>query len=200
MSMRSPRCSLSASAARRRPRVPRRDSTTYAYRHRRWLHRRRLPTSALSIPTIAPGTPTAKRFATSCAASAATSRQRPTSSLSHAAKPTSSRSSIGRVEVGSRRFPTAAARASAAASRRGSRQATPARSRSICRGSTVSSRSIGPRAPRASKPASTDPRSRTSFVPTASRSGTSRSLSSSRRSAVGSRPARAATTRRSTRT
>ena len=56
------------------------------------------------------------------------------------------------------------------------------------------------RARRASRPASSGPRSKTSSARTASRCATSRSRSSSRRSAAGSRRAPAVTTRRCTRT
>ena len=103
--------------------------------------------------------------------------------------------------LGSRRFRTAVARRSSAASSATSTRATTAvHSRSICARSTGSSRSIAPRARRASKPASTDPPSKTSCARTASPCATSPNPSSSRRWADGSRPDRAGTTRRCTRT
>ena len=72
--------------------------------------------------------------------------------------------------------------------------------RSTSAASTACSRSIAPRAPRASRAASSVRRSRSSSARTGSRCATSRSRSSSRRSAAGSRRAPAVTTRRSTRT
>ena len=103
-------------------------------------------------------TPTASRTATSCVASTATSRNRPTSSRSPATKPTSSRCSTGARARAWPRCPTAADRRSSAASRRGSSTTpTPAWSRSTSRRSTGCSRSTECHARHASKAARSGP-------------------------------------------
>ena len=110
------------------------------------------------------------------------------------------RCSTGAPTRASPRSPTAAARRSSAASSATSASDYRGAVRSTCAPSTACSKSIARRARRASRPASTARRSRTSSARTASRCATSRSRSSSRRSAAGSRPARAVTTPRCTRT
>ena len=81
------------------------------------------------------------------------------------ARPTSPRSSTGAARRASRRSRTAAARAWSAASSPTSATATRRASASTSGGSIACSRSTAPRAPRASRPASSAPRSRTQLRP-----------------------------------